>query len=110
MTQLRRNPARDRDRARTTAYQCGTRPPCFIAPAPGDRMPVSWRNASPGRPTTGRPDQAHRGGRRFSSLLVAQAVEIHDHNDEQAGDDALPERIEIEQVGAVVDRGQDERA
>ncbi|WP_245499074.1 ABC transporter permease, partial [Mesorhizobium sp. M7A.F.Ca.AU.002.06.1.1] len=39
-----------------------------------------------------------------------QAVEVDDDDDQRAGDDALPERIDVEQVGAVVDGGQDEGA
>jgi hypothetical protein len=46
--------------------------------------------------------------RRLSPLPASQAVEI-DHDDDER-DDALPERIEVEQVRAVVDRRQDERA
>ena len=45
-----------------------------------------------------------------SALPAPQAVEIDDDDDERAGDDPLPERIEVEQVGAVVDRRQDEGA
>jgi hypothetical protein len=44
-----------------------------------------------------------------SAFFAAQAIKIDDHNDEAARDDSLPEWIHIQEVGAVVNRCQDER-
>jgi hypothetical protein len=43
-------------------------------------------------------------------LLGTQAVEIDDDDDQNAGDNSLPKRVYVEQIGAVVDRRQDEGA
>jgi hypothetical protein len=43
-------------------------------------------------------------------LLGTQAVEIDDDDDQNAGDNSLPKCIYVEQIGAVVDGRQDERA
>ncbi len=51
------------------------------------------------------PGQKHP---RRSTLLAAQAVEIDDDDDQAAGDDSLPEWIHIQQIGTVVDGGQNE--
>ena len=54
-------------------------------------------------------------GRRsiLAALLpaaTAQTVEVDDDDDQHAGDDALPEGVDVQQVGAVVDGGEDEGA
>ena len=44
---------------------------------------------------------------RGSALLSAQPVKIDDNDDEDTGDNALPKRVHVQQVGAVIDCGQD---
>src|SRR5580658_5151904 len=45
-----------------------------------------------------------------SALPAPKGIEIDNDDDKRAGDDALPERIEVEKVCAVVDGRQDEGA
>lgn len=46
----------------------------------------------------------------FLAFFPAQTVEIDDHDNEDTGDDSLPEGIHVQQIGAIVDRGQNEGA
>src|SRR6516162_11559179 len=43
-----------------------------------------------------------------SALFAPQSVKIDDNDNQDAGDDTLPECIYVQQIGAVVDRRQDE--
>jgi hypothetical protein len=46
----------------------------------------------------------------FLAFLPAQTVEIDDHDNQATGNDPLPEGIHVQQIGAIVDRGQNEGA
>jgi hypothetical protein len=43
-----------------------------------------------------------------SALFATQSVKIDDNDNQDAGDDTLPECVYVQQIGAVVDRRQDE--
>jgi hypothetical protein len=42
-------------------------------------------------------------------FFAAQAIEIDDDDYEAAGDDTLPERVYVQQIGAIVNSRQNER-
>ena len=56
---------------------------------------------------TSQNDQLEDGSFPSSPLLGTQAVEIDDHDDQDTRDNALPKCIDVQQIGAVVDRRKD---
>ena len=104
--------ARASPRANNAAAQSGARSSaCSKSSPPREnrhlrRLP--WRRRNGAR-RSGRLTPADRAPLR-SKLPAPRRVKIDDDDDQQAGDDALPERIEVQQVRAVVDRRQDEGA
>src|SRR5256885_347383 len=74
--------------------------------SPGDRQTTAFMLQS--SRFMAPPAMLSRGRRLWGGGLFApsaQPVEIDDDDDQHAGDDALPEGVDIEQIGAVVDGG-----
>src|SRR5690348_15898274 len=80
---------------------------------PGGGAPAAGRSSRASSPGDRQTMAFMIYGSRSCFLLASppsQPVEIDDDDDEQAGDDALPERVDVQEIGAVVDGGEDEGA